>query len=73
MVNKLDIETLDVFCKISQKIAIAKGVVAANCLNGKQDESYKKIRNLLDDCVELMAIKADVAPIRLISGSVLDD
>lgn len=66
-------EILEIFCKISQKIAIVKGIVAANCLNGKQDKTYIEIRNLLDDCVELMAIKADVAPIRLITAELKDE
>lgn len=68
----MDRSTVKIFCEIAKNISLAKGIVASHCLN-KQDKEYIEVRKLLDDCLELMAIKADVAPIRLITADVLND
>lgn len=65
----MDKETLEIFCKISANLAIVKSMVAEN-VNDR--EKYINIRNILGDCQELMAIKADTAVINLISGRVLE-
>ena len=65
----MDKEVLETFCKISKNISIAKGIVANSNINRIE---YIEARQMLDDCLELMAIKADTAPINLISGRILN-
>jgi hypothetical protein len=65
----MDKEMLEVFCQISANLAKAKALIAENV---KDREKYIEIRNILGDCQEVMAIKADTAPINLISGNVLN-
>lgn len=65
----MDKEILEIFCKISANLAKAKVLIAENV---KDREKYIEIRNILGDCQELMAIKADTAVINLISGRVLE-
>jgi hypothetical protein len=58
------------FIRIAQKIALAKGELSMLKLSDYQ--TYSKIRDSLDDCQELMAKHLDVAPIRLIKGDLPD-
>jgi hypothetical protein len=61
----MDQEALEIFCKIAGKLATLKGEIAILPIPGQK---YIQLREIINDCQELMAIKADVAPIRLISG-----
>lgn len=61
----MDKETLEIFSKIAGKLAVLKGEIAILPITRQK---YTQLREMINDCQELMAIKADVAPIRLISG-----
>ena len=61
----MDKETLEIFSKIAGKLAILKGEIAILPITR---EKYAELREMINDCQEFMAIKADVAPVRLISG-----
>jgi|LakMenE01Jun11ns_1017448.scaffolds.fasta_scaffold9928910_6 hypothetical protein len=61
-------EVLETFCEIAGKLAILKGKIANLPVSV---EVCNELREIINDCQEIMAIKADVAPIRLISGEFL--
>lgn len=63
------IETVRAMSKVAQKISLAKNEVA-NSLKESDPVTYMKIRELLNDCQEIMAIHCDTSPIKLISGRV---
>lgn len=65
----MDRSVVECMCKVAGLIAQVKGKVAKH-LRPENLEAYMKIRDLLNDCQELMAIHCDCAPIRLISGQV---
>ena len=65
----MNIKTVETMSKVSQKIALIKNIVA-NALAETHPEKYMEIRELLNDCQEIMAIHCDTAPINLINGNV---
>lgn len=60
-------EIVEVMSSLAQKIALAKKEVA-NALSDTQPLTYMNIRELLNDCQEIMAIHCDTSPFKLISG-----
>lgn len=65
----MDRETVEVMSQVAGILAKTKGVVAEK-VRADDPALYTEIRNLLCDCLELMAVHCDCAPIRLIAGQV---
>lgn len=63
----LDRKTVETMSAVAQKIAEAKREVA-NALSETQPLTYNKIREMLNDCQEIMAIHCDTSPFKLICG-----
>jgi hypothetical protein len=64
-----DRQTVETMSKVAQKIASAKKILS-DALSESHPNKYMEIRELLNDCQEIMAIHCDVAPIRLITGQI---
>ena len=67
--TKMDKEVLETFCKIAKKLSLTKTVIYSANINRRD---YIEARDLLGDCLELMAIVADTSPANLISGKILN-
>jgi len=65
----MDKIVLETFCEIAKNLSKAKILIATSNIDKKD---YIEVRELLGDCIELMAIKADTSPIKLISGEALN-
>lgn len=63
----MDRETVECMSRVAGLLAKAKGVVALR-LRHDNLEAYREVREILNDCQELLAVHCDTAPIRLIAG-----
>lgn len=69
----VDREVVELLSKVCQKLSTAKlNLSELSNLNKISPDDYFKIRNIIYDCYELMAVYCDCAPIRLIAGQVDD-
>lgn len=64
----MDRIAVEVMSKVCQKLAIAKTEFYQFAKSNP--ENYMKLRDILHDCEELMAIYCDCAPIKLINGQI---
>mgnify|MGYP003346693192 CR=1 FL=1 len=60
----MDRKTVETMSRVAGILAKVKTIISA------EPQLYLEIRNLLNDCQEIMALHCDCAPIRLISGQV---
>jgi hypothetical protein len=65
----MDRSAVEVMSQVAGILAKTKGVVAEK-VRPEDLELYMEIRDFLCDCLELMAVHCDCAPIRLIAGQV---
>lgn len=66
----VDREVVEIMSKVCGKLAHAR--LHLSEIFNKDTENYKKFREIIFDCEELMAKYCDCAPIKLIAGQVDD-
>lgn len=62
-------DTIEAMSKVARKLADLK-VILGDALADSHPVKYMEIRELINDCQEIMAIHCDCSPIKLITGNV---
>lgn len=65
----MDRETVECMSRVAGLLALVKGKVAEH-VRPDNPAAYTEIRELINDCQEILSIHCDTAPIRLVTGQV---
>lgn len=63
----MDKEDLKIYAEVCNKIVILRGYLG-EVLN--HDHQYIKAREMINDCIELMAKRADLPPVKLYTKNI---
>jgi hypothetical protein len=58
----MDPKAVEVMCRVAHNLVTIKGMVC------RDNEIYRAVREQIGDCLEIMALYCDAAPVKLMSG-----